>query len=73
VASILVVDDSASSRALLVGLLPHGGHRVREASNGAEGLGLATNPVEPPPGRAKGAPIGSTRGRGWFGSLSQSR
>ena len=45
-ASILVVDDSASSRALLVGLLPHGGHRVREASNGAEGLGLAK--VEPP-------------------------
>jgi len=46
VASILVVDDSASSRALLVSLLPHGGHRVREASNGAEGLGLAK--VDPP-------------------------
>src|SRR5438445_762626 len=43
------------------------------ASRTTEGLGLATNPIEPPPSRTKGAPIGGTRGRGWFGSLSQSR
>src|SRR6266699_5086917 len=43
------------------------------ASRTTEGLGLATNPVEPPLGRTKGAPIGGTRGRGWRGPLPQSR
>ncbi|HXL52463.1 MAG TPA: O-antigen ligase family protein [Gemmatimonadales bacterium] len=43
------------------------------ASRTTEGLGLPTSPVEAPPGRPKGAPIGGTRGGGWLGSLPQSR
>jgi signal transduction histidine kinase len=39
-ATILVVDDNATNRALLVRVLERDGHRVVEASNGAEALGL---------------------------------
>ncbi|HEX9766882.1 MAG TPA: response regulator [Nitriliruptorales bacterium] len=39
-ASILIVDDSATNRAVLVEALA-GDHRISEAANGAEGIGLA--------------------------------
>lgn len=39
-ATILVVDDSAVNRLRLSTVLGERGHRVREAANGAEGLGL---------------------------------
>ena len=41
VATILVVDDSPHTRALLASLIVSAGHRVVEASDGAEGFGLA--------------------------------
>lgn len=40
-ASILVVDDTAAARAVVMALLRNAGHEVREAANGAEGLGMA--------------------------------
>ncbi|MBW3658576.1 MAG: response regulator [Actinobacteria bacterium] len=39
-ATIVVVDDNATNRALLVRVLERDGHRVVEAANGAEALGL---------------------------------
>lgn len=39
-ANIVVVDDNATNRALLLRLLERDGHRVIEAANGAEALGL---------------------------------
>jgi len=41
VATILVVDDRASNRSLIATLMGYEGHRVIEAVDGAEGLGLA--------------------------------
>lgn len=43
IATILIVDDLAANRIFLVTLLRHHGHRVLEAANGTEGLGLARN------------------------------
>lgn len=40
-AAVLVVDDNAQTRALLASLLPHAGHRLIQASDGAEGFDLA--------------------------------
>jgi signal transduction histidine kinase/DNA-binding response OmpR family regulator len=40
VASILVVDDDPSARDLLTTVLSYAGHRIREASDGAEALAL---------------------------------
>jgi PAS domain S-box-containing protein len=40
-ATILVVDDIAANRELLVTLLRHRGHRLLQAADGAEGLGAA--------------------------------
>jgi len=40
-ATILIVDDLPANRAFLVTLLDHQGHRLIEASNGAQGLALA--------------------------------
>lgn len=40
-ATVLVVDDSANNRALMSAVLQRGDHRVLEAVNGAEALGLA--------------------------------
>src|SRR5579859_5862832 len=41
-AKILVVDDSPTNRTFLVTLLGYGGHSLREASDGAEALALAS-------------------------------
>lgn len=45
-AAILVVDDSATNRALISQVLERDGHRIIEAANGAEALGLVW--VDPP-------------------------
>jgi CheY-like chemotaxis protein len=52
VSTILVVDDVAANRALLVTLLRHQGHRLLEAAEGREALAagvffVLTKPVEP--------------------------
>src|SRR5207248_5283515 len=41
-AKILIVDDNPTIRSCLVTLLGYGGHALREASDGAEGLALAS-------------------------------
>jgi len=46
VASILIVDDRPENRSFLVTLLGYGGHRLREAQDGREGLAAAR--AEPP-------------------------
>ena len=40
-ATILIIDDSATNRQLLVALLAHTGHQTFEAADGLEGLGVA--------------------------------
>jgi CheY-like chemotaxis protein len=42
-ASILIVDDDASIRALLGRILEEDGHQIREAGNGESGLRLYRN------------------------------
>src|SRR6202161_356733 len=40
-ATILIVDDRVANREYLIALLGHGGHRLLQASDGAEALALA--------------------------------
>jgi signal transduction histidine kinase/DNA-binding response OmpR family regulator len=42
-ANILIVDDNATNRSLLVTLLGYGGHCLREAADGAEALALVSS------------------------------
>src|SRR5581483_12438116 len=44
-ATILVVDDNASNRKLVVTLLTHEGHRLIEARDGLEGLDAARTAI----------------------------
>jgi CheY-like chemotaxis protein len=39
-ATILIVDDQAANRQVLVALLHHQGHRLLQAANGSEGLAV---------------------------------